>query len=78
MVKTRTVAICDICGYMVDAVEIENGMDYSTPNEWSHGKSGNIDICPRCAKKLEKPEWKPRNTRDSFTKGFSYADARKK
>lgn len=52
-VKTRTVAICDICGFMVDATELDNGMDYSTPENWSHGKSGNIDICPRCAKKLE-------------------------
>lgn len=73
MVKTRTVAICDICGYMVDAVEIENGMDYSVPDTWEHGKNNTIDICPRCAKKLEKPEW---NTRRP--KGFSYADARKK
>lgn len=72
-VRTKMVAICDICGYMVEAEEVNNGLDGNVPDTWGHGKNGNIDICPRCAKKLEKPEWNPRHP-----KGFSYADARKK
>lgn len=76
-IEQKIVTICDICGFIVEANG--DGIDCaSTPDNWSHGKSGNIDICPRCAKRLERPEWKPRNTRDSFAKGFSYADARKK
>lgn len=75
-VKTRTVAICDICGFMVDAEEINNGLDHKAPETWTHGHYGDIDICPKCAKKLERPEWNYRGTRHE--KGFSYADARKK
>lgn len=63
-VKTKTVVICDLCGFMVEA-----------PDNWGHGKNGNVDICPRCAKKLERPEWNYRSTggtRD--VKGFNYAD----
>lgn len=74
-IKTKCVVICDICGFMVEAEEVNNGLDHNVPDTWSHGKSGDIDICPRCARKLERPEWKPRN---SFAKGFNYADARKK
>ena len=77
-VKTRTVAICDICGFMVEAEGTGHGMDYSTPDTWSHGKNGDIDICPRCAKKLEKPEWNYRGTRNSLEKGFRYSDVTKK
>lgn len=74
-IKTKCVVICDICGFMVEAEEINNGLDHNVPDTWGHGKNGDIDICPRCAKKLERPEWNYRSTRE---KGFSYADARKK
>ena len=83
-IKQKIVAICDICGYMVDAVEMDekdkstwcsDDLNYNVPDTWAHGKEGIIDICPKCAKKLEKPEW---NTRDSRERGFRYADARKK
>ena len=71
-IEQKIVCMCDICGFMVEANSDGIGCT-STPDTWSHGKNGYIDICPRCAKKLEKPEWNPRRQ-----KGFSYADARKK
>lgn len=75
-IRTKCVVICDICGFMVEAEEVNNGLDHNVPVTWSHGKNGNIDICPRCAKKLERPEWNPRSTRD--VKGFRYGDIAKK
>ena len=73
-IEQKIVTICDICGFMVEANGDGIGCA-SAPDNWSHGKNSNIDICPRCAERLERPEWKPRN---GFAKGFSYADARKK
>ena len=76
-IEQKIVCICDLCGFMVEANGDGIGCAES-PDTWGHGKSGNIDICPRCAKKLEKPVYNPRSTRDSLAKGFNYADARKK
>lgn len=74
-VKTRTVAICYICGFMVEAIGDGSIECAEAPDNWGHGKNGNVDICPKCAKKLERPEWNYRSTggtRD--VKGFNYAD----
>lgn len=76
-IEQKLVTICDICGFMVEAKGDGIGCA-EAPDTWSHGKNGNVDICPRCAKKLERPEWNYRGVRDSREKGFSYADARKK
>ena len=76
-IEQKIVCVCDICGFMVEA----NGDGIGcaeAPDNWGHGKNGNVDICPKCAKKLEKPEWSYRGTRGSLEKGFNYADARKK
>ena len=66
-IEQKIVTICDICGFMVEANGDGIGCA-STPDTWSHGKSGNIDICPRCAKKLERPEWKPRDMKGYGTR----------
>ena len=47
-IEQKIVTICDICGFMVEANGDGIGCA-STPDNWSHGKSGNIDICPRFA-----------------------------
>lgn len=81
-IEKKTVCVCDICGFVVEAVKLESGAlhdfeEYVCPDTWSHGKADkNIDICPRCARKLERPEWNPRGTRD--VKGFKYGDIAKK
>ena len=60
-IKKKMVAICDICGYMVDAIELDekdkstwcsDDLNYNVPDAWTHGKEGTIDICPKCTKKL--------------------------
>lgn len=54
-IETKVVCICDICGYMVESKEVNQGLDHNIPDDWSHGRSGLVDICPNCAKKLKKP-----------------------
>jgi len=92
-IKTKTVAICDICGYMVEA-NCDNVGCAEAPDNWSHGKNGGIDICPRCAKTLERPKWTPREKdfkygkkglerpkwtpRETLEKGCNYAEERSK
>lgn len=76
-IEQKIVCVCDICGFMVEA-KCDDGVCARAPETWEHGKSGNIDICPRCAKKLEKPEWNYRIPRESREKGFRYSDVTKK
>lgn len=79
-IEQKIVCVCDICGFMVEANGDGIGCA-STPETWEHGKNGNIDICPKCAKKLERPEWNYRGTggtRNPLEKGFRYSDVTKK
>lgn len=79
-IEQKIVCVCDICGFMVEA----NGDGIGcaeAPDNWGHGKNGNVDICPKCAKKLEKPEWSYRGAGGysaTLEKGFKYSEARKK
>ena len=56
MIKTVTVAVCDICGFTQQAVlnsdpDVPN--KYKLPAEWGHGMSDDIHICPTCKRKLD-------------------------
>lgn len=80
-IKTKTVVICDLCGFMVEAIGDGSIGCAEAPDNWGHGKNGNVDICPRCAKKLERPEWNYRGAGGysaTLEKGFKYSEARKK
>ena len=56
MIKTITVAVCDICGFTEQALLNSNpdvGDKYKLPPEWSLGLNHDFHICPTCKKKLE-------------------------
>lgn len=55
MIKTATVAICDICGYSEQAL-LDSNPDtenkYKLPPDWTYGKNRDFHICPNCNMKL--------------------------
>ena len=52
-IESKIVCICDVCGYMVEA-NGDSGLGRAeAPENWGHGKFGNIDICPKCVKRVE-------------------------
>jgi len=58
MIKTQTVAICDICGFCVQAKVVGsqyNEYIYGPPDGWGKGVDKNVLICPACLKKLQIP-----------------------
>jgi len=69
MIKTITVAICDICGATEQALlnsdpNIQN--KYKLPNDWVYGRTEEVHICPMCKRKLEmKPRAKRTKQNDS-------------
>lgn len=55
MIKTVTVAICDICGHVERAKETQgryNETAYELPPGWAEGATGSVHMCPNCYEKL--------------------------
>lgn len=56
MIKTMSVAVCDICGFIAQAKVIGsqyNDAIYGAPDGWGKGAANNVLICPSCVKKLQ-------------------------
>lgn len=68
MIEERIVCICDVCGKTVAAVARPgqyNETDYVAPGDWGTGAaSSDIDICPECLKKLNRPSGICRDLKD--------------
>jgi hypothetical protein len=88
-IARRMVVICDICGWMTSATELtEEGNNvpswatatdkdnYKSPDNWTHGKEGLIDICPRCTTLLKhQPAYNKFNYRRDNREDVVYNDA---
>lgn len=55
-IKKKTVAICDICGFTVDAKKIGsqyNETIYGVPDGWEKAKANaKMHLCPDCVRKV--------------------------
>lgn len=59
MIKTQTIAVCDLCGHAELARAVfnyRNEMEYALPADWQTSPYNRaVHICPECDKKLNPP-----------------------
>lgn len=55
LIKTMTVAVCDICGFTEKAKAVGSQYNeeiYGIPDQWGKGSTEGVHLCPSCLKKF--------------------------